>query len=387
MNAAALAASASAGNPISRVRVLHAHSGNLFGGVESFLLTWLRRPEACPRLELLFALCFEGRFHEELVRSGAEMQLLPPVRFRWPPTIWHARSALRQMLAATRPRVGVCHSPWAMAVFGRVLRQAGCRVVFWVHDILDGRHWLQRLACRIQPDLVIHNSRFTEISAKTLYPNVSRALVYCPVEMPGKLPEGTRCQVRTELQTPEDAVVVVQVGRLEPWKGHGDLFAALGLMRSPQPVWLWVVGGAQRPAEQLYLDRLKQLAGSLGLRDRIRFLGARSDVPRLLQAADIFCQPNAEPEPFGIVFVEALHASLPVIATRMGGAMEIVNDECGVLVAPRDTQALAGVLAELATHPARRHALGREGPARAKALCDPDRQISEIQRLLLEISA
>ena len=56
----------------------------------------------------------------------------------------------------------------------------------------------------------------------------------------------------------------------------------------------------------------------------------RDDVPRLLAAADIFCQPNLGPEPFGIGFVEALSAGLPVITTATGGALEIVDGDCGI---------------------------------------------------------
>ena len=59
-----------------------------------------------------------------------------------------------------------------------------------------------------------------------------------------------------------------------------------------------------------------------------------------MHAADIHCQPNTAPEPFGLVFVEALYAGLPVVTTALGGALEILTDACGVLVPAGDAPAL-----------------------------------------------
>ena len=66
----------------------------------------------------------------------------------------------------------------------------------------------------------------------------------------------------------------------------------------------------------------------------------------VLGAADIFCQLNASPEPFGIVLVEALAAGLPVVTAASGGACEVVDESCGELVAPGDSRALARVLGD-----------------------------------------
>ena len=79
--------------------------------------------------------------------------------------------------------------------------------------------------------------------------------------------------------------------------------------------------------------------------ERVRFLGQRSDIPDVLGAADIHCQPNVDPEPFGVAFVEALHAGLPVVTTAIGAAPEVVDATCGVLV-PKDAGALAGAAFE-----------------------------------------
>jgi glycosyltransferase involved in cell wall biosynthesis len=138
----------------------------------------------------------------------------------------------------------------------------------------------------------------------------------------------------------------------------------------------------QRPSDQSYLDSLIESAKSAGIADRVRFLGQRSDVPKLLAASDIHCQPNIDAEPFGIAFVEAMNASLPVVTTRLGGAIEVVGDECGVLVPPGDPQALAETLTRLIDDPSWRRSLGSAGPARAHQLCDPERILGRLETVL-----
>jgi glycosyltransferase involved in cell wall biosynthesis len=168
--------------------------------------------------------------------------------------------------------------------------------------------------------------------------------------------------------------------RLERWKGHEALLRAASALGGD---WtLWIAGGAQRPHEAAYERGLQAMVERLACRDRVRLLGERRDVARLLQGADIHCQPNAAPEPFGIAFVEALYASVPVVTTDIGGAREIVTPACGVLVPPGDEAALASALQALVDDPSRREALGARGPARAAALCDPATQIGALERAI-----
>jgi glycosyltransferase involved in cell wall biosynthesis len=130
------------------------------------------------------------------------------------------------------------------------------------------------------------------------------------------------------------------------------------------------------------LQELQAQARELNITDRVKFLGQRADVRRLLVAADIHCQPNTSPEPFGIAFVEALYAGLPVVTTAIGGGLEIVDESCGRLVAPNDAIALSQVLGSLMANPGERADLAAGGRSRALALCDPARQLTRLHDLL-----
>jgi glycosyltransferase involved in cell wall biosynthesis len=362
------------------MRVLHAYAGNLYGGVEVYLSTLARERALAPGMEPAFALCFPGRLADELRACGADVAVLGGVSFRRPWTAWRARRRFLELLRRQRPDVVVCHECWPHALFAPVAKRQGVPVVFAAHDIHTGRHWLERLAGWTRPELVLANSRVTAASLRTVFPGVRHEVVYLPVRpRPAARP---RAELRRELDTPHDAVVIVQACRLEWWKGHRLLLDALARL-SDLPGWVcWVAGGVQRPHEQAYLNELRQRCGEAGLTSRVRFLGKRDDVPDLLAAADVHCQPNEGPEPFGIVFVEALSAGLPVVTTAMGGVLEIVDETCGVLVGPRDAAALADAIRGLLADGERRRRLGGRGPTRAEELCGPARQLAALATAL-----
>ncbi len=373
----------SAGRPL---RVLHVHAGNLYGGVETMLLTQVRERDRCPGLETSFALCFEGRFSEELADAGATVHRLGQVRIRQPLSVRRARQNLRELLQQDAFDAVVTHSCWSHAIFGSVARAQSVSplpLVFYMHGQATAGHWLERWARRTRPDLVLCNSNFTAATSSRLFPAVCAETVYCPVARPafGSL-DKIKKELRAELQTPEAATVIVQVGRMEAGKGQPQHLEALSLLKD-LPNWIcWQVGGAERPGEIAYLEELKSLTARLGIAERVRFLGQRTDVARLLAAADVYCQPNTSAESFGIAFIEALYAGLPVVSTRLGGAAEIVDDSCGVLLPAADVAALSATLRRLIGCEAERKKLGSAGPARAQRLCDPERQLTEFTRAL-----
>lgn len=374
-------ASAVASRPL---RVLHAYSGNLYGGIEAMLLTLAQQRCLAPEMEPEFALCFEGRLADELRATGTTVHPLCPVRFSRPWTILAARRLLARRLRRARPDAVVCHASWPHALLGPVAHRAGLPLVYWQHDLIDKPSRIDRLAARARPRLVVANSQSTAATTPRLFPGVGVEVIYCPVAAP-KPSTASRAEVRRELGTSDEAVVIVQASRLERWKGHALLLEALGRL-ADRPGWVaWIAGGAQRPHELAYLQELTARAQALGLNDRVRFLGQRSDVPRLLAAADIHCQPNTGPEPFGVAYIEALYAGLPVVATRMGGAAEIVTEDCGMLVEPGDAEALADTLGRLVTDPVGRTRLGAAGPARAAMLCSPVQMLGRLADTLASV--
>jgi glycosyltransferase involved in cell wall biosynthesis len=379
------------GSPVGSlpgVSILHVYAGNLYGGIETLLSTLARNAHLEPSLRMEYALCFPGRLHDELYNAGAIVHDLGPVQFRYPWTILRARRHLERLLDERRFDCVVLHACWPHAMLAPAVRRANRPIVFWQHDFVGSGHWLERLAARTPPDLVVSNSRATAATLPRLFPGVLAEVVYSPCS-PSSLradAKDERAAVRREFGTPDEVTVIIQACRMEWWKGHSLLLEALRRLRDC-PDWIaWIVGGAQRPHERSYLAELRAQAEAAGIADRIRFLGQRADVPRLLAAADVHCQPNIGPEPLGLAFVEALYAGLPVVSTNKGGVAEIVTEECGILVEPGDASALAEVLRRLIDDPSARARLGNAGPARAAELSDPGRMLRRLYALLVGVT-
>jgi glycosyltransferase involved in cell wall biosynthesis len=362
------------------MRVLNIYSGNLYGGVETMMTTLARYRHQCPRLEWHFALCFDGRLSAELRQHGVPVTLLGEVSARNPRSIWRARNALRRLLENEPFDIVICHAAWAHALFASVARATAATLGFWFYDPPQKRlKWHERWARRMPPDFTLSISQHTAAGLARLYPQSPNELIYCPVAAAEEsIAEDERMTIRTRFAASGQSVVIVQIGRLEPHKGHLLHLEALGQLRD-LPNWVcWQIGGAQRPFEKKYLETLKRRAVELGIESRVMFLGWQSEVRRLLAAADIYCQPNISPEPFGLSYIEAMYARLPVVAAAEGGPLEIIDKSCGLLVPPRDASALADSLKRLIESPALRTALGKSGPSRARHLCDPAKQIQHL---------
>jgi glycosyltransferase involved in cell wall biosynthesis len=194
-----------------------------------------------------------------------------------------------------------------------------------------------------------------------------------------------RLQSRRELGVPEGAPLIVSIARLFHWKGQGDLLEALAIVRKEFPtVRLLVVGEdypAGDPQRGSYLAELQERVEAMGLKDNVAFLGFRSDVSRLLSAADVFALPSFQ-EPFGLVFAEAMAMKRPVVALDSGGTSEVVeNGKTGLLSPARDLQALAKNLMTLLRDPALRAQMGEAGRQRVEANFTAARMARDAERV------
>jgi glycosyltransferase involved in cell wall biosynthesis len=153
------------------------------------------------------------------------------------------------------------------------------------------------------------------------------------------------------------APLALALGRLHPNKGFELLLEALAATRE---ITLWIAGDGPLRA------RLERLATRLGITGRVRFLGWREDVPRLLAAADLLVCPSLY-EPLGNVVIEAWSARLPVVATASDGPAGLIEDgESGILVPLPGSrgggpQALADAIERVCADPALRAKLGEAG--------------------------
>ncbi|MGE5307475.1 MAG: glycosyltransferase [Deltaproteobacteria bacterium] len=138
---------------------------------------------------------------------------------------------------------------------------------------------------------------------------------------------------------------VGMVGRITPLKGHMDFFRAMAKLAEKVPgLQIWIAGDAP-PSKKAYKKRLLRLVEELGLSERVHFLGTRRDIPAILSGLDALVLATTTQEAFGRVIVEAHASGVPVVATKVGGVVEIIEDgRTGLLVPPRDPDAMAAAV-------------------------------------------
>lgn len=182
--------------------------------------------------------------------------------------------------------------------------------------------------------------------------------------------------VRTELGIPADAPVVVTVCQLRPEKAVEVLVEAAALLSDRQPELRVLVAG-----EGAERERLEPLIEELGLAETVLLLGTRQDVPDVLAAADVaVCCSDFEGTPLSVM--EYMGAGLPVVATRVGGLPEVVEDGGqGLHVEPRDPAGLADALARLLEDEPLRQRLGEAARIRQRTTFDIDAAVRRIEDL------
>ncbi len=180
------------------------------------------------------------------------------------------------------------------------------------------------------------------------------------------MPDKTR--FREQCNIPATAPLVGMVGRLRPWKGQERFIEMAATVAATQPETHFViVGGSPFAIQDTYPEKLQQLVNAKNLTHCLHFTGHMADVRPALAALDIFVHPG-EPEPFGLVNIEAMAAGKPVVAFAHGALPEIViHQETGLLVPPGDVAKVAQEVISLLHAPDQRKRLGQAGQQRVKS--------------------
>ncbi len=176
----------------------------------------------------------------------------------------------------------------------------------------------------------------------------------------------SRQALRAELGLAPNSFIVGSIGQITSRKGQLGLVRAFAevLPEVPNAVLLIVGEPLFTDADQLYFTLLKQTANELGIATQVRFLGARNDVPVVMQALDLLVV-NSLAEPCGLVVLEGMASSLPVIATAVGGNPEMIHHSMtGWLVPVNDDPALTHAIIKLARQPYTAKLLGRNARLR-----------------------
>ena len=353
--------------------VLFLDHASALGGAEQsllLLLKYLDRTRWQPHLA-----CVGGPLAEKAAALGVSVHLVPIPRMRrsvrapvdWPRGVWTiagvARKIGARLLIANTVRAAFYAAPAAcLACIPFVWHMRD----FWLSETRPRRLWADRLGKGLLCRAAIRVIANSEATVSHLPCREKVTVIYNGIELERYDPEMDSQPFREHYGIPRQAPVVGMVGRLRPWKGQDRFLRVLARVRKEVPeVWGIVVGGTPLGEGEAYPEQLRRLACSLGLENGLIFTGHLEDVRPALAAMDVFVHPG-DPEPFGLVNVEAMAMGKPVVAFAHGALPEIVVDgETGLLVHPEDENAMAQAILALLQDPALRYRMGASGRERA----------------------
>jgi glycosyltransferase involved in cell wall biosynthesis len=325
---------------------------------------------------VVFCLDAVGPLGEALRSNGTPVCVFN----RRPGRDWGVAVRMGRELQARGVQVMHAHqyTPCFYSVLARLLAGGKPRVIFTEHGrhfpdaVGRARRWSNRL---ILSRLVSEANAVCDFSARALksidgFSGIPVGVIENGIDPLKYRRAADVAAARRGLGLPVARRYVVHVARFHPVKDQRTLLKAFHLVANSLPdVDLLLVGDGP-----LRVD-LEQQVEALGLRERVRFLGVRSDVPAILGATEVFCLTSVS-EAASLTLLEAMASALPVVVTDVGGNPEIVRGEVDGVLAPRgDAQAIGAALLRILTDESLAAQMGRAGAARVRDVYDLNRTI------------
>jgi glycosyltransferase involved in cell wall biosynthesis len=359
----------------SPYRVAHVIGSLRVGGAEKLLVSTLRELD-------------KGRFESFVCCTGNDGQALRPdveqhgipVRAFGSGRFWDVRELVRLAAFFRKQKIDIVHTHLPDSnMIGRISASLACVpvVVSTIHNIfvpgsLTGvkvriKTAVERFTARRMTTWLIAVSKAAGDSHVQWWGlDPARMVVIPPFIMLEQFePTGDASllqQKRDELQLAPGQRVVISVGSLNPKKGQKYLLdAAARVLRVVPDVRFLIVGDGP------IRDELLKASADAGLASNVTFTGVRRDIRELLAISDVFASSSLW-EGLPQVFLEAMAMGKPVVATRVGGVPEVVDDgKTGLIVPPGDSEALAQALLTALSDPVRMQAMGTAGRERIHA--------------------
>ena len=361
------------------MRVLYLNHTGETSGAERSLLTLLEGlPDgvwplvACPDGPLVAAAASLGVPVELVAGTNASLRLHP---LRTPHAVGEIlASAWRVRAAATRAGADLVHANSVRAglIAALAKRLGGPPVVVAVHDHLPPAKIskvVQRTVAR-NTDMVFACSRYVAEPFERLGTSLPVRVVFNPIDLDRFSPTVMeRAAARSRLGFSEADLLLGLIGQVTPWKAQDDAVRMVAQLKAKHPKVLLLLVGSPKFAStrfdnQGFADHVRELVALLGVEDNVFWLGERTDIPEILRALDVVLVPSWE-EPFGMAVIESMAMEVPVLATSVGGATEVVTPpDNGLLLPPRQPAAWAEALEGLVEQPQRRESMGKAARSR-----------------------
>ncbi len=369
----------------NRVKLLQFVTAFEIGGTERQVMNLARGLDPS-MFEMSFAcLRKSGPFLEEIERLAVPISDYPINSLR-------NRRALQEQIrfarCARQNRIQIVHTygfyPHVFAI--PVARLAGIPII--VASIRDtGEMWTaaqrraRRLICRWADCLLVNSQAVKKRLAAEGYQEEKIVVIGNGVELSGFSGNGKDGRLRRELGLPSHAPLIVVLSRLNRLKGIDYFLEAAAMIARHFPEARSLLVGDPSMDDAGYREGLERYAARLGLGQRVVFAGSRLDIPQVLSEAAVSVLPSLS-EGLSNTLLESMAAGIPVVATNVGGNPEAVEDgQTGILVPPRDAEALARAISSVLGDSGLARKLGQAGRERVARRFSVERMVGETENL------
>ena len=216
------------------------------------------------------------------------------------------------------------------------------------------------------------------------FPNIQ--VIHCGIDLTRYSIKETPAQLRQKHNIPDGVPVIGVVGNIREWKGQETLVRATAILQQKYPGIRCVLVGDCGNSDKPYRERLDRIARELGVAGNIILTGFQRNAIDYMELMDVVTHTSIHPEPFGIVTLEAMSRSKPLVSTTIGGPAEVVvNGESGLLVDPGKPAELAAAIDRFLGDPEYARLTGQRGYERMATHFNMKQSIDKTMAVYAEV--
>lgn len=381
--------------------ILFVHQSAEMYGSDKVLLSLVAGLDRSKFTPIVLLPC-EGPLMVALKEEGVRCHIVPMVRVgratlsltglaKLPWLAWKSVHAISKTLESDR--IDLVHSNTLAVLSGAIWSfQKGVPHVWHVHEMIERPMVVRKMygwLLRAFADRIICNSHATRNLLLQDQPCLAlrSRVIWNGINRKQAVDLEKTTAFRTKIGVVSHEVLVVLLGRINRWKGQCLLVDAAAILNSRGEKNIhYAILGSPPVGQEHFLRSLEERVKESGVGSKISLLDFTPSIWEVWDSCDIAVIPSTEPEPFGMVAVEAMAAGKPVIAANHGGLAEIVvHGETGLLCKPNNAEDLATAIEILAKDEYKRSELGKHGARRAKVLFSADAYVTGISKVYKDI--
>lgn len=272
-------------------------------------------------------------------------------------------------------------------------RKRKVKHLWHVHEIIESPKVFTRLFCKFLQNKANTKIVYNSISTQSFWNVTSQIanksmVIWNGMELPENTASANEIAIirKTFFKAEPEEIVIALVGRISRWKGQQLLLHVFNdLQKQHQHIKLVFIGSPP-PNQDGFLENLNHDIQKYKIADKVLVVPFQEEIFKFWQSIDIAVVPSTEPEPFGLVAVEAMLAKKPVIGANHGGITEIIiHNETGLLFAPNSEVALYKAIEQLLQNPEQRTSMGQKGFQRATETFSIESYVQNFENLFLTL--